>query len=264
MKTKIAAAIYSSRIIKAGALLADTKAVLFHWDESLTTRENMDRLIRGNLLGKASRSRAEDILAALFRRYLQHADTRRGVATLVRGRLAGDSVDAILYFHTARADCLLHDTVTQFLAERYRGGRRDVTVEELEHQLIDWMREGKTKGQWSKQTASRIAQGLLATLRDFGILEGAVNKRLAPIHLPIAAFAYIAFCLSREQPSGERLIHHPEWQLFFLFPETVERMFMEAHQRGLLEYYAAGPVIRLSFPAESREEYARVIAQRSN
>jgi hypothetical protein len=48
-------AIYSSKIIKAGALLADTKTLLAHWDTSVPAQMNLDRLRRENVFGKASR-----------------------------------------------------------------------------------------------------------------------------------------------------------------------------------------------------------------
>jgi hypothetical protein len=99
-------------------------------------------------------------------------------------------------------------------------------------------------------------------LRDFGILQGAVNKRLAPIYLPVEAFAYLAFYLQQRQPSGERLLDDPEWQLFFLARHAVERFFLEAHQHHLLEYRAAGSIIRITFPSNSLEEYAYALTQR--
>jgi hypothetical protein len=96
-------------------------------------------------------------------------------------------------------------------------------------------------------------------LRDFGILEGATNKRLSPLFLPVEAFAYIAFYLKQNQPSGERLIEDSEWRLFFLSRAAIERFLMEAHQRRLLEYHAAGSIVRITFPATTIEEYADVI-----
>jgi hypothetical protein len=103
----------------------------------------------------------------------------------------------------------------------------------------------------------------MATLRDLGVLQGTVHKRLAPVYLPVEAFAYLAFYLHQSQPSGERLLVDPEWRLFFLLPEAVERFFIEAHQSHLLEYYAAGSVTRMTFPAQSIEEYARVLVERA-
>jgi hypothetical protein len=102
---------------------------------------------------------------------------------------------------------------------------------------------------------------LLSTLRDFGVLQGAVNKRIAPVYLSIQAFAYIAFYLKQHQRSGTKLVDLVDWRLFFLPRDGVERFFLEAHQHGLLEYHVAGNVTRLTFPATTLEEYVHAIAQ---
>ena len=59
---------FSSRIIKAGALLPDTKTLLLHWDTAATAEDNLGRIRRENVFGKASRSRVEDILAVFRQR----------------------------------------------------------------------------------------------------------------------------------------------------------------------------------------------------
>ena len=68
-------------------------------------------------------------------------------------------------------------------------------------------------------TITRIAQGLLSALRDFGVLQGAVNKKIAPAYFPIESFAYVVFYLKQHQPSGAKLIELPDWKLFFLHRE---------------------------------------------
>ena len=55
--------VYSSRIIKAGALLADTTTLLASWNNTQSTEQNLARLQRENVFGKASRSRIADVLA---------------------------------------------------------------------------------------------------------------------------------------------------------------------------------------------------------
>jgi hypothetical protein len=106
-----------------------------------------------------------------------------------------------------------------------------------------------------------VTQGLLATLRDFHILEGAANKRIAPTYLPVEAFAYVAFALHAHGASGERLAHHADWRLFLLSPEAVEQHFLEAHQRRLLSFHSAGKIIRVEFPTSTAEEAAHTIAR---
>ena len=253
---------YSSKIIKAGALIGDTKTLLSHWDGTASVAENIDRVQRENLFGKASRSRVEDILTIFRQRYLTEEPVTTALVTLVHSPFPPAALERLLYFHAARADSLLHDTVTEILVPLHERGWVDINVPTFQRSLAQWVEEGKTTGHWSASTITRIAQGLLSALRDFGVLQGAVNKKIVPAFVPIEAFAYLVFYLKQHQPSGAKLIELPDWKLFFLSREGVERCLFEAHQHELLEYHVAGSVTRLTFPAETLEAYARVLAQR--
>jgi len=252
---------YSSKIIKAGALLPDTKALLSAWNPGLSVSENLQRVRRQNLLGKTSRSRAEDILAIFRQRYLVEETVALALASIVKHQSNGNTLDRILYFHSVRADSLLRDVVIELLVPHWSRGVMEIDVREIESALRKWVEEGKTSGPWGDSTVRRVTQGVLSTLRDFGVLQGAVNKRIAPAYLSLQAFAYIAFYLKQHQPSGTKLLDLVDWKLFFLPREGVERFFLEAHQHGLLEYHVAGSVTRLSFPVETLEEYANVLTQ---
>lgn len=255
------AARYTTKIIKAGALLADTKLLLASWDAAASVSDNLNRLRRENVFGKASRSRVEDILAIFRQRFLTEPEVGRALVALVKDRLPAASLDKILYFHAARNDRLLHDAVTELLTPMQARGVTDLDVNEFTSAIRKWVGEGRTSSRWSEPTTVRVVQGLLATLRDFGVLQGAVNKRIAPAYLTVEAFAYAAFYLKQREASGDRLIDNPDWKLFFLTRDGVERLLIEAHQRELLEYHAAGRIVRITFPAESLEEYARALAQ---
>ena len=259
---KAPSAPYTSRIIKAGALIADTKTLLSHWDVAAPVSQNIDRIRRENVFGKASRSRVEDVLAIFRQRYLVEETVTKSLVSLVRKRFPTAALERILYFHSARADQLLHDAVTEVLVPMHERGIADINMKEFQRSLAKWVAEGKTTGNWAEGTITRIAQGLLSTLRDFGVLSGAVNKKIAPSFLPTESFAYIVFYLKQHQPSGARLLELPDWRLFFLTRDGVERFLFEAHQRDLLEYHVAGSVTRLTFPAKTLEEYANVLAQR--
>jgi hypothetical protein len=256
--------IYTARIIKAGALLADTKMLFTHWDQSLSEEQNIDRFRRENLFGKASRSRIEDILLIFRQRYVRARGVLPALVRLCEASTSSVIVDRVLYFHTCLSDTLLHDFVTEFVYEQHRDGRSGITPNEVRHVLSQWVSEGKTAGRWSDYTIERIARGILSTLRDFGLLMGATKKYIAPTFLPVEAFAYVAFYLRARQPSGDKLLKDPEWKLFLLGPTAVERLFFEAHQQRLLDYHAAGSVIRIDFSTETLQKYAHVIAQRAH
>jgi hypothetical protein len=199
----------------------------------------------------------------IFRkRYLTEPSVTKALVILVRKQFPTAALDRLLYFHSARSDQLIQDAVTEILVPMRARGLMDINVKNFERSLTKWVNEGKTTGHWSEPTITRIAQGLLSALRDFGILQGAVNKKIAHAYLPIESFAYLVFYLKQHQPSGAKLIELPDWTLFFLQRDGVERFLFEAHQRDLLEYHVAGSVSRLTFPAETLEEYANVLVKR--
>ncbi len=253
---------YTSRIIKAGALIGDTKTLLSNWDIQKPVEDNLARMRHENLLGKASRSRVEDILGIFRQRYLSEPSVTIALVTFVSRKFPSAALERVLYFHAARADQLLHHVVTDIFLPMFERGLVDINVLEFQRTLAKWVDEGKMTSRWSESTLVHAAQGLLSTLRDFGVLQGAVNKRIVPVYLPIEAFAYTVFYLKKQQPSGAKLIELPDWRLFFLHPGDVERFLFEAHQQHLLEYHVAGSVTRLTFPAETLEEYSNVLAQR--
>jgi BrxA len=132
---------------------------------------NLERIRRENLFGKASRSRVEDVLAIFPQRYLGESCVTKALVVLVKKRLAAAALDRILYFHAARADRLLHDTVTEILIPLQARGITEIDALEIQRPLKKWVDAGKSSGEWSEPTILRIARGLLSTLRDFGVLQ---------------------------------------------------------------------------------------------
>jgi len=255
---------YSTKIIKAGALLVDTRTMLSNWDFSVSQEDNLLRFQEENIFGKTSRSRVEDILRIFKQRYLRDKQVITSLVHFSSDNASGQILDPILYFLSAQSDDLLHDIVTEILFTFQAEGKMDVSVNELSTILSKWQVEGKMKADWSDATTKRVSEGLMATLRDFGILKGVQNKKIAPILLPTSSFAFIAYYLLKDKKVASDAIQDPEWRLFFLSSLAVERFFMEAHQLELLQYHAAGNIIRIEFPVESIEEYAQYVIERSN
>ena len=252
---------YSSRIIKATALLADTRALLASWDPSQDVAPNLDNARRRNILGKASRSRVDDVLAILRQRYFARPQVGLALATLVQNHAPAAWVDPLLYYYSAQNDQTLRDVVLEVIVPRRRAGFADVHPQHVQRILRDWVAAGKTTRPWDEETAGSVAQHILATLRDFGVLQGRREKHIPPLTLPVEPFAFIAFDLYRALGAAERVLNSPEWGLFYLNPTEVERFFIEAHQQRLLEYYAAGSVIRLEFPYSDLVELAHALAE---
>src|SRR5437764_14206760 len=106
------AAPYSSKIIRAGALLPDTKILLAHWNLSDNVETNLHSIQQENLFGKPSRSRVAEILAIFKQRYLGDPQVLAALVTLVQADMPPTMLDPVLYFLTVQADPLLFAVVT--------------------------------------------------------------------------------------------------------------------------------------------------------
>lgn len=256
-----------TNLIKSSGLLSDARLLLAAWDENKSAEENFDLAIRQNIFGKASRKRVSDILRVFRQRYLPAGDTGPALRKFVNSYLPSEAIDQVLYWHTAVTEPLVYDFMTDFLYEYYLRGERSINVSHTQIYIRESIRQGKTEGSWnSENTRERVAQGVISTLRDFHVLEGSKTSRektIAPPRVHILAFAYIAFLLKKNEMSGERLINHTDWKLYLLGSRAVERLFTEADAERLLNYQAAGSIIRIEFPTENIKEYVDALVTRT-
>lgn len=136
---------YSSKIIKAGALLPDTKLLLETWDTDTDVAVNQERVREENLLGKSSRSRVEDVLRVFRQRYLEDPEMLRALVALVKGGMPSESLDRVLYFQAARSDPLLHELVAEVLAGWSTRSDREVRTWEVQNWVDEQVEAGNTE-----------------------------------------------------------------------------------------------------------------------
>ncbi|AAR35486.2 hypothetical protein GSU2110 [Geobacter sulfurreducens PCA] len=249
-------AIFTTRLQKGGALLDDMRQLVCQWTEAVAKPESQ----AGEILHKATRSRVADTYRRAFLpRFLKGSpqDAWKLARALEEAHPSIEIIRPFYYWITARAEPILYAYVTEELVEKAKTSDRAVRTEETASWINNTLRScGRV---WSPTVQLKVARGILAALRDFAILEGAVNKRLVHGHLPIETFCLIAFLLNLMGIGARELVEHSDWKLFLLAGPEVERLFFEAHQHGWLHYQAAGRVHRIEFPTNDFKDYIRVI-----
>jgi hypothetical protein len=252
---------YTSKIIKATALLPDTKLFLSQWNPKLSSEKNIQKFIDYNILGKTSRAFVKNITSAFKDRYILKDDQDEALRLLIQSSIEPKVLDRILFYYTAKSDLLIYDFVIKCVYQMYLDGITEISMEKTQKIIKQFSDNNKTVSKWSDTVCNRVARNMLTTLRDFHILEGKVKKRISPPYLPLESFVYIAFLIARKEPGGEKILQHNDWKLFLLNPRDVEQLFLEAHQRGYLNYYAAGSIISVSFKQKSIIEVVHALIQ---
>jgi hypothetical protein len=255
---------YNSRLQKGGALLEDMRLLVRRWQNAGTNGQQAI-VVAENVLGKHTRARVADTLRyAFLPRFVNGRPPQawKIVRALEDRNLPVEVLRPVYYWITARNERLLYDFIHTELLHRSKHQVQNIKTDEVCNWIAaQLMPRGKL---WSHTVTTKVARGVLATLRDFGILEGMAKKRIAPVYLPVESFAYIAFALQQEGTSGPHLVQHHDWLLFLFSPPVIEHMFLEADRHRLLRFQAAGKIVRIDFPAHDFEEMADVVAARAH
>lgn len=250
---------YKARFHHYGAMIDEMRLLVRYYEPNLPKQEWVQFVINHNLLGKASRMWVRELITGVFYpRFVngQVPNVVHHLKILENRNVNVDIIRSIMYFHTALNDVFLYDFVTLRLFEKYYSGQVSVSARDVYQFILETPPE-KFNNPWSDYIKHRLSRGVMATLRDFGILEGKARKQIANYHLPLETFVYVAFILNEKIASGEKLLGHPHWKLFLLTPHIVERMFLNAHRENYLSYQAAGGVIRIEFNFSNLEEFLR-------
>ena len=242
----------TSNIQKGGALLDDCRRVVEAWDTTATADENFERIASENLLAKPSRMRSDDVLLRIIKPRLVEPDSHVVIALKNLLREPRAFTEAC-YYETARDDSLLAAFAEGPLWAWWQGGRIAVSIADVMEWLSALASDGRLP-EWTDSVRTKVARGLLAALRDFGILRGGARKEIARTTLSPRGFAYAA-CREHEQGASSRaLVTSVVWRHWLLEEEQVLDLFAQAAKLGVLRFSHAGSTVRIDWSTTSLEE----------
>lgn len=254
----------NANLTKGSAQIGETLQLLRLWDpRQESPQEFRHRVVEGNLLGKASRSRASDVLQDVFaRRYWpeESAKVARRLRELVAAGTPRAVLDRLLYYHSALAEHLLYRCATELVYDHRTRGVEQVRKADVLRFLRGIKGNGRSPRSYSDSVTDRLAQGLLTALRDFGILEGRTHKRIAPVVVPDEVVGYVVYALKDEGHSAKRIAKHTDWKLFLLHAREVEDRIIDVSGLDYFAYRSAGDIRRFDWRYDSLDEYVGAIA----
>ena len=252
---------YTTRLLKGGAVLEDTRRVVELWDLELEPEANLERLSAGNQLGKKSRSRLDDLLDRVVQP--RFVDPGPHVIAALKGLLHDHrAFREACYYEASRADDLLAEFVEAALWRWWQRGRLAVGVDDVLGWLQDLADSGRAPA-WSDSVRTRLAQGLLSTLRDFGILTGAPRchrKEFAPPAMTARGFAYVAWREHEQGASSRALATGSVWRRWLLDDADVEALFNQSARLGVLQFSRVGSAVRVDWRVAGLAEATRAAA----
>lgn len=252
--------VVSSFTVIKGSLVGETYSAFQHWDLSASKEENLSRLKATNPIGATSANWLRDVAFVLNRRF--DPDGRdRPLVELAQVGCRREIWNPILLWHMTRDEFLVRDFLSGWLYEQYAAGAWRLRADDVQPYLASLHGRGvDMKDSWSPATTKRVASGLLKIAVDFGLMTGTIAREFVSYHLPDEAFLYILHAMAETEHNARRVVESPDWRMFMMAPEDVERELFRLHQFRRVHYEVAGTIAQLDLPHRTAAEYARELA----
>jgi len=248
--------VVSSFSIIKGSLIPETYAAFAGWNLDETSRQNLDRLRTTNHIGARSAAWLEEVVSMLRARF-DPAGRDRPLVLLAKSGCAVETWKPLLLWHMTRDDFLLRDFLIHWLYPAYEAGSYRLRPKDLRDFLLTLERRGgKFIRPWTEATLQHVARGLLKMAADFDLLKGSAVKEFASYHLPEVSFLYVLHALAEAEPNARRIVESPEWRIYLMRQEDVERELLRLHQFRKLEYQVAGSLGQLRLPCATAADFA--------
>jgi hypothetical protein len=256
---------YTARAIKATALIEETKALLRAWEPGESTAELRRRAREKVLLGKATASRSDDVVAHAFnQRFLSGPNPAAPyLRRLLELRGPSRWFTDLCLLYAARADVVLREAITIYAAERRATGRSYVDTPSMVRFLEEQEARGRMQRPWSSGVKESVAQHVLRQLTDFGLAEGPRRgvRELRTFEPTGVGVGWLAYDLHFRGPSDAGVVSHEDWGVWTLRPERVrDRMFLLARP-GIWEFQSAGSVVQITWSCTTMKETVDVLAR---
>ncbi|QBD82804.1 DUF1819 family protein [Ktedonosporobacter rubrisoli] len=223
---------YLPTLASKTALVEETRLFLLTY-ERLSNMEMALQALLNEVLAQRSRRTRTTIVAIIRSRLL-----RWNAPTWVLQNLMAfaqeshlDALRAALLLHIARQDHLLYDFVQQVIVPRRQRGEFRIFISDVQTFFDTAQKEHPEVGHWSFETRLRLSRGMLATLRDCGLLKGAVQKHITFPFIPEQVVTHLIRLLQAEGVTQEQMATHPDWNLWLWSPAqakaAIERFFHE-------------------------------------
>lgn len=254
------AVVYKCNLHRGGIHLLETirllKAFAVHGDFKRLSEE----ALKENLLGKTSTHTIKAMLQAFRRRFLNpHPSLPPAalVAQAVKAALPEVAKTQILFPYYLLSDALVADIYRELVLPQVSRGNGVLTRDAVLGFLEEKGRTHPELKKWAAYTKVRWARGMLAFLRDFGLLERAPGTKLRPFILRREAFAFYWLWLKSQGLAFGEAKAHELWPLLQVSGPRFAELVFAGQKEQWWRYEEAGGLVEFHTPFATVEEWLR-------
>jgi hypothetical protein len=247
----------SSFTIIKGALIEETYTAFQDWDFEISRRENLRRMKDLNTIGATSTNWLRDVGKVLNRRFDPNGRDR-ALVELAKAGCRREIWKPLLLWHMTRDEFLVRDFFGGWLYDQNADGAFRLRTDDLDLYLRKLpTRKVTSTASWTSNTLERVASALLRMTTDFDLTTGTLAREFISYHLPEESFLYLLHAIADQERNPQQTVRSPDWRMYLMDTDDVERELLRLHQFHRLRYEVAGSLAELDLPCDSALQYAR-------
>ena len=254
---------YTQALSKGGALLAETRILVQAWHPGEPNAAFAERVLREDLLGRATARRVLDIVRVFTLRFLTSSDApARHLRRLVVNDASRQIFNDVVFYYTALQDDLLRDFILLHYWPAVREGRLTISNQDVRHLILEAEQDGRIRTPWSAEIKRDMAGRVLITLTDFGLLRPLqpAKREVIPYRPADGTIVYMAYLLHENGITDSSLAEHSAWALFGLQAEDVWNRLEVLAGDGWFIVQSAGRVVRITWKYQSVEDVVNALS----
>jgi hypothetical protein len=241
---------YFSRLSARSALYTEFRLLLEAQGSALSSAEYRKRVIEDKCLARSSASARRKLWEELHSRYRLDAGDPLFMAFWNEWKRSGSETERSLtaYVLLAMNDRLVADLGTDWLFSLLRRAPATIRVDDVRMFLTRSAERHPEVLNWSEQTTRAVVQKYCASIRDFGLASGTINKKTvrpalygAPVRLLVSALRLVGTPLMN-------LVQAPAFRLLGIDTSEVIDALGELNRQGALHFRIQGDVVEIELP----------------
>jgi hypothetical protein len=211
-----------------------------------------------NLLRKGSSHTVESITREAKRRFFNSSlglPRPEQVGAFFAKRVPESAKEQVAFVFLCESDSLVKRVVLALVAPRLTSSGPKLSHDDVLAFLREEGASHPELARWTDYLKKRWARGMLAVLRDFGLMEAAPSQRLLVPSVRPETFMFFAQWFIDNGLPRNRIAEHPLWKDFVLSRGKVEDLLVESHRRGWISYARAGDILEIRPRFSSVEDW---------
>jgi len=238
---------YSSRNASKGAMLQELHRLLVALKGEYTKEKSRELVFKDDILNKNTFENRRAIWNRLNHRYF-NVYPKWIASSLAKVALSGvNSAEfiSLSYLYYALRDRISYDFIGSTIWKKWNAGITSIGTTDFMEFLVEAQRSSPDVKKWREITQKRLGSGILAALRDFGLLRGTVIKHIQrPTIAPETSYHLLAI-LWAEGKRGREIIEASDWKLFLWNETETSDALIRLAQLGWIKFERGGKTVIL-------------------